>query len=224
VESATLDFKTIEQKTCGVVERKEPKKAEAKKEKAAYRFVKRIFDITVSVIGLAVLGVPMLLVALIIRLDSPGPALFKQKRLGKDGVPFVIYKFRTMRIDAPDNVATNDLQDAFRYVTRFGNFLRRTSIDELPQLINVIRGEMSIVGFRPVCLSEKKLNDYRMERGVFSVRPGMTGLAQVSGRDGIGTEKKVDFDVEYVEKQSVRLDLWCIYKTIGTVVSQKGVK
>ena len=224
MESAALDFKANEHKACAVAEPEAPERAGTKRTKAAYRFVKRAFDITVSVIGLAVLGIPMLLVALLIRLDSPGAAVFRQERLGKDGKPFVMYKFRTMKIDAPDNVATNDLQDASRYITRLGNFLRKTSIDELPQLLNVLRGEMSVVGFRPVCLSERKLNAYRMERGVFSVRPGMTGLAQVSGRDDIGAEKKAELDAAYVENQSVRLDLWCIYKTIGTVVSQKGVK
>lgn len=194
------------------------------REKSAYQVVKRIFDIVVSVTGLLALGLPMLLIALLIRLDSYGPAIFKQERIGKNGKAFVMYKFRTMRLEAPDNVATNDLTNASAYITAFGRFLRNTSIDELPQLINVLRGEMSLVGFRPVCLTEKKLNQYRKDLGVFDVKPGMTGLAQVSGRDNVNAEEKASMDAEYAQKQSVWLDLWCLYKTLGTVVSQRGVK
>ena len=194
------------------------------REKSAYQVVKRIFDIVVSVTGLLALGLPMLLIALLIRLDSYGPAIFKQERIGKNGKAFVMYKFRTMRLEAPDNVATNDLTNASAYITAFVRFLRNTSIDELPQLINVLRGEMSLVGFRPVCLTEKKLNQYRKDLGVFDVKPGMTGLAQVSGRDNVNAEEKASMDAEYAQKQSVWLDLWCLYKTLGTVVSQRGVK
>lgn len=194
------------------------------RKKSAYQVVKRIFDIVVSATGLLVLGLPMLLIALLIQLDSEGPAIFKQERIGKNGKAFVIYKFRTMRPEAPDNVATNDLTNASAYITAFGRFLRNTSIDELPQLINVLRGEMSLVGFRPVCLAEKTLNQYRKDLGVFDVKPGMTGLAQVSGRDNVNAEEKASMDAEYAQKQSVWLDLWCLCKTLGVVVSQKGVK
>ncbi len=194
------------------------------RKKLAYRAVKRLFDITIATMGLLVLGIPMALVALLIRLDSEGSAIFKQERMGKDEKPFVMYKFRTMQMYAPDNVATNEFTNANAYITRFGRFLRNTSLDELPQLFNVLRGDMSLVGFRPVCLTERKLNQYRKDLGVFTVKPGMTGLAQVSGRDDINAETKAAMDAEYVQKQSVWLDIWCLYKTLGTVVSQRGVK
>lgn len=194
------------------------------RKKLAYRAVKRLFDITIAAMGLLVLGIPMALVALLIRLDSRGPAIFKQERMGRDEKPFVMYKFRTMQMCAPDNVATNEFINANAYITRFGRFLRNTSLDELPQLFNVLRGDMSLVGFRPVCLTERMLNQYRKDLGVFTVKPGMTGLAQVSGRDDINAETKAAMDAEYAQRQSVWLDIWCLYKTLGTVLSQKGVR
>lgn len=190
-----------------------------------YRFIKRVFDVAVSLIGGLILLIPMLLIGVMIRIDSPGPVIFKQKRMGKNGQIFTIYKFRTMYEDSPDNLSTNQFDDAHKYVTKVGSVLRRTSIDELPQLINVLRGEMSIVGYRPVCITETELNEKRKQNGVFALRPGITGLAQVSGRDNIvDYHTKVQLDTEYVRNCSLKLDLWCILKTFKVVFSGEGAK
>jgi len=164
------------------------------------------------------------LVGVLIHIDSPGPVIFRQKRMGRNGKVFTIYKFRTMYESAPDDKAANQFEDADMYITKLGGFLRRTSIDELPQLVNVLRGEMSLVGYRPVCISETELNELRARLGVFAVRPGITGLAQVSGRDNIGYQEKAMLDAQYVQTRSIKLDLWCILKTVSIVFSGEGVK
>lgn len=188
-----------------------------------YLAVKRGFDLIVALlVGLALL-LPMLIIALIIKLDSPGPALFKQERMGKDGKVFKIYKFRSMRLDAPSDTATRDFSNSEEYITKFGRFIRRTSLDELPQLINILNGTMSLVGYRPVCLTEVELNELRRQRGVFTMRPGLTGLAQVRGRDNVCARDKAEIDAEYVEKCCIKMDLWCLLKTVGVVFSGEGV-
>ena len=191
--------------------------------KPGYLKVKRIVDIIVSFCALVILLIPILVIALLIKMESPGPAIFKQQRMGKDGKPFVMYKFRTMRMDAPHERATRDFADADKYITSIGAVLRRTSLDELPQLLNVLLGSMSLVGYRPVCLTETELNDLRMRCGVFAMKPGITGLAQVSGRDELAIEEKVLFDAKYVRECSAKLDLWCLIKTVSVVVTGKGV-
>lgn len=188
-----------------------------------YLFIKRTFDIAASVAAGIVLLLPMLLVAVLVRIDSHGPALFRQERLGKDGKPFTMLKFRTMYTYAPANMATNEI-DMRKYTTKLGKFLREYSIDELPQLWNVFIGNMSFVGYRPVCLSENKLNSLRKKYGVFGMKPGITGYAQVSGRDNIGTDEKARMDLFYVEHCSVALDICCILKTVKTVLTREGVK
>lgn len=193
------------------------------KKRRIYRTVKRIFDLVGSAVLLVVCLIPMAVVALLIRLETSGPALFKQDRMGKDGKVFTIYKFRTMRLEAPRDMATRDVPDLDSYLTCVGKFLRRTSLDELPQLYNILLGEMSFVGYRPVCLTETDLNDLRKEYGVFVVRPGLTGLAQVRGRDSISFEEKARIDAEYVANRSVKLDLWCLLKTFAVVISKEGV-
>lgn len=193
------------------------------KPRAAYLALKRGIDILVALVVSTILLLPMILIGVIIKLESKGPAIFKQKRMGKDGKVFTIFKFRTMKQSAPSEMATRDFVDANQYMTKFGNFLRRSSIDELPQLLNILTGDMSFVGYRPVCLTETDLNELRMERGVFRLRPGITGLAQVSGRDDIGYEKKVELDAEYVAKCSLKLDLWCLLQTVRTVITGEGV-
>lgn len=193
-----------------------------KKRHRPYLVVKRVADITIASLVLLVLLVPMLIIALLIKLGSPGPAFFKQQRIGLGGKPFTIYKFRTMKQDAPPEMATLEFKNSSDYITRIGGFLRRTSIDELPQLFNIIKGDMSFVGYRPVCLTEEKLNATRMEYGVFALRPGITGLAQVKGRDTLRSPEKALLDKEYVEKCSAKLDIWCCMKTIWTVISGKG--
>ena len=186
-------------------------------------FVKRFLDVFLSGIGIIVLALPMLVIALLIKISSPGPAIFKQMRMGKGGKSFVIYKFRTMRFDAPSDVASREFQNSHQYITKIGAFLRRTSLDELPQLINVFLGQMSIVGFRPVCLTEVKLNELRNQYGVFLTKPGITGYAQVLGRDHLTVEKKALLDAEYARKRSIRLDTWCLFKTVSTVFTGEGV-
>ena len=127
-----------------------------------------------------------------------------------------------MKKDAPPELATLEFKDSSDYITRIGGFLRRTSIDELPQLLNIIKGDMSIVGYRPVCLTEVKLNELRMEYGVFALRPGITGLAQVKGRDTLRSPEKALLDKQYVEECSAKLDIWCCLQTVWTVISGKG--
>ena len=192
-------------------------------EKRGYLMSKRVFDVVVSLFGMLVLLIPMLLLAVLIRLESEGPAFFVQNRMGQNGEVFSMYKLRTMKTTAPAELASREFAEADQYITRLGRFLRRTSVDELPQLYNVLRGDMSIVGYRPVCLSEERLNDLRKQTGVMTMRPGITGLAQVCGRDSVGVEDKVAMDLQYVESCGWRMDLWCLKETVLTVVSGKGV-
>lgn len=195
----------------------------ASSNKWMYRFLKRLFDILVSLAAGLVLLIPMVIVAILIRLDSKGPAIFRQERMGKDGKVFTIYKFRTMSMDAPHELATREFTNSEEYMTKLSRILRRSSIDELPQLYNILRGDMSIVGYRPVCLTETELNDLRMRYGVFAARPGITGLAQVSGRDNIGYEEKALLDARYVAERSIKMDLWCLIQTVKVVISGEGV-
>lgn len=194
------------------------------KERPIYLAVKRCFDILLSLLSGCILLFPMLVIAIIICIDTPGPAIFKQKRIGKNGKAFTIYKFRTMKLNAPPDLATNEFSDSNDYITKIGAFLRRTSIDELPQLINIFLGTMSFVGYRPVCLTETKLNGLREKYGVFIAKPGLTGLAQVSGRDNMTIEKKAIIDADYVRRRSFRLDLWCVLKTVIVIFSGEGNK
>lgn len=189
-----------------------------------YTAVKRIFDLTCAVLGLLLAGIPMLIIGACVWGSTKGPMLIKQERVGQYGKVFTIYKFRTMVYDAPHDVATSLLKDADSYITPVGRFLRKTSLDELPQLINVLKGEMSLVGFRPVVLTEKKLNALRTKYGVFECKPGITGLAQIRGRDDISYKEKARIDAEYAATRSVRLDLYCLIKTIPFAASQKGAR
>lgn len=189
-----------------------------------YRVVKRAFDFAISLAMCLVLLVPMLLIALLIRLESPGPGIFTQQRMGKGGKVFKIYKFRTMRLDAPSELATSWFTNSEEYITKIGAFLRRTSIDELPQLINIMKGDMSFIGYRPVCLTEVKLNKLREQYGVFAVKPGLTGLAQVRGRENLGYKEKARIDAEYVSNRGFKLDLWCLIKTVEVVITGEGAR
>lgn len=188
-----------------------------------YLVLKRLLDIVVSFLAIVVLLFPMIIVGIMIRLDSEGPALFKQKRMGRGGKVFVIYKFRTMKQSAPQNVASRDLENPEQHLTKLGSFLRRTSIDELPQLFNIVKGDMSFIGYRPVCLTETKLNTLRKEIGVFALRPGITGLAQVSGRDNVTSyRKKAQLDAQYVSSCSLQTDIRCMVRTVRIVISGEG--
>lgn len=191
----------------------------------SYLVVKRFFDFFFASIGLIVLAIPMAIIALIIVLDSPGAPIFKQERLGLNGKPFVIYKFRTMHMDAEKNGPRwADRED--RRCTQFGMFLRKTRIDELPQLWNILKGDMSFVGPRP----ERQYFYEQFEKYIvgFSNRlvvvPGLTGYAQVNGGYELKPEEKIVYDMEYIEKRSVLLDLWCIVQTFRVVFSGKGAR
>ena len=192
------------------------------KKRLFYRFVKRSFDIVVSLLMLIVLSPIMLVIALAIKCDSKGGAIFKQKRMGKDGKTFYCYKFRSMRTDAPSDCATSLLENPEQYQTRLGRFLRKTSLDELPQLWCVLVGSMSIIGYRPLVLTEEKCNEMRRRLNVFSVRPGVSGYAQVHGRDDVYYKNKAILDAEYVKKASLWLDLKLIFQTIIVVLKREG--
>ena len=183
---------------------------------------KRIEDVSIALAALVILGLPMLLVAAAIRLTSKGPALFRQKRFGKDKQLFTVYKFRTMSTKAPKNMPTNSFTNADSYITPLGGVLRKLSIDELPQLLNVIKGEMSIVGPRPVIKTEKKLISLRQKYHANSVKPGITGWAQVNGRDDLDDQRKAEMDGEYVQRLSFLTDIKIMIKTIGAVLMMSG--
>lgn len=192
------------------------------KTKPVYTVLKRIFDIGVSAAALTLLLPLFALVALMIKFDSEGSVIFSQNRVGKNGNLFKVYKFRTMRVNAPHETATSDLSDPYAHITRVGRVLRKTSIDELPQLFNVLRGDMSLVGPRPLIMSESDVHKLRMREGVYDVRPGVTGWAQVNGRDCVSAEEKVYFDKEYVIKRSVIFDMIIFAKTVSVVIGGQG--
>ena len=152
-----------------------------------YWLFKRMMDIIISLVALFIIAVPMLIVSLIVYIDDPGNVLFVQYRVGMGGRRFKFYKLRTMRQDTPKYMSTSEVDDPDRYITRIGHILRRLSIDELPQLINVLKGDMSIVGPRPLISDEYEIHDLRMKYGVYKIRPGLTGLAQIHGRDMVWT-------------------------------------
>lgn len=186
------------------------------------RYGKRTLDLVLASIGAIVIFIPMLFVALVIKLDSPGGVFFKQPRYGKDKKPFTVYKFRTMSTDAPANMPTNSFTEAGSYITRFGKIMRKLSIDELPQIINVLRGEMSIVGPRPVVLTEKGLIRQRAKYRANSVKPGITGWAQVNGRDELDDIIKARMDGYYVENFGFVTDLKCLFKTFVVILTAAG--
>ena len=189
-----------------------------------YPFIKRGADVVLSLLALICLSPVYLLVALAVKLTSPGPVLFRQKRVGRGGRLFTIYKFRTMRTDTPRDTATHLLQDPSRYITRVGAFLRRSSLDELPQFFNVLKGDMSIVGPRPALYNQDDLIAAREKAGVDAVRPGITGLVQINGRDELPIPVKVRYDREYVENLSLKMDARCFFGTIWSVLRAEGVR
>ena len=186
-------------------------------------FIKRLFDIIVSAVALVILAIPFAVVAILIKLDSKGPAFFRQQRMGKDGKPFRIYKFRTMRQDAPHNTATAELDNAKDKITRVGGVCRKTSIDELPQFINVLKGDMSIIGPRPVVLTETELIEMRHENGADKVLPGLTGLAQVNGRDSLSNLQKATYDTYYAQRVTFMNDFRTVVKTVWYVLLHVGI-
>ncbi len=184
--------------------------------------VKRLLDIVLSLCGIFALSVPMMLIAVAIKLDSKGPVFFKQKRVGRNKEHFEILKFRTMRTETPKDVPTHELSDSQKWITKVGKILRKTSLDELPQLFNIFKGEMSIIGPRPALWNQFDLIEERDKYGANDVRPGLTGLAQISGRDELAIPVKAKLDGEYVEKMSFIFDIKCFVKTIGSVIRSDG--
>ncbi|MEZ0482145.1 sugar transferase [Planococcus sp. SSTMD024] len=185
---------------------------------------KRIVDFTLSLAILAGLSLVFLILSLIIKLDSKGPVFFKQKRIGKNKKEFYILKFRTMKTDAPKEMPTHLLDKPDVYITPVGNFLRKTSLDELPQLINILKGDMSLIGPRPALWNQYDLIAERDKYKVNGVLPGLTGLAQISGRDELPIDLKAKIDGEYVQKQNPRLDSEIFLKTVFSVLRSDGVK
>ncbi|MCD8238031.1 MAG: sugar transferase [Clostridiales bacterium] len=189
-----------------------------------YKHFKRGFDLILSLVGTGVLLVPMGVIAAVIKAESKGSVLFKQGRVGKDKKLFKIYKFRTMYTDAPKDVPTHMLNNPEAFITKSGRFLRKTSLDELPQLFNIIKGEMSIVGPRPALYNQYDLIAERDKYGANSITPGLTGLAQVMGRDELPIDVKAAYDGEYVKKMSLLTDLKIIAKTALAVIKEDGVR
>ena len=188
-------------------------------------FFKRGFDIFLSLIALIIFAIPMLIIALWIKVDSPHEkVLFKQERIGINNIPFTILKFRSMRDDAPHQMATENFENPEMYITRVGKTLRKTSMDELPQLFNVLKGDMSIVGPRPLIPKEKYVLKLRDEYGANKILPGITGLAQVHGRDQVTDENKASYDGKYALNVSLLLDASIILKTVSDVVRSRGVR
>lgn len=188
-----------------------------------YYKVKRVLDVLISLAGLAVLLLPMGIIALVIYLDDPGTAVFSQYRVGLHGKRFKMYKFRTMKCQTPKYLATFELEDPNRYITKIGRLLRKTSLDEIPQLINVLKGDMSLIGPRPLISDEYEMHAMRTRFGVYNIRPGITGLAQVMGRDLMDAEEKIHWDVKYLKEFSFRADLKVLLTTVPRVLKQEGV-
>lgn len=184
--------------------------------------MKRIFDLTLAVILLSLFFIPILLVALLVKATSKGPALYWSDRVGKDNVLFRMPKFRSMRTDAPV-VATHLMDDPTRYLTPIGSFLRKSSLDELPQLWNILTGDMSFVGPRPALYNQFDLIELRTSLGVSSLTPGLTGWAQINGRDELPIPIKVEFDAEYLRSKSISFDFYILWMTFLKVMKRDGV-
>ena len=193
------------------------------KQNKHYMKWKRGIDLFLSGLGLVILSPVFLSLVIAIKLDSNGPVLFKQERIGIHKTHFNILKFRTMRIDTPKDMPTHRLKNPEQYITRVGSFLRKTSLDELPQIFNIIKGEMSIIGPRPALWNQYDLISERDKYGANDVLPGLTGWAQVNGRDELEIPAKAKLDGEYVKHMGVRLDCICFLKTIASVLKHDGV-
>ena len=189
-----------------------------------YGFLKRFFDIVLSLVAIIVFSWLLIIIAVAIVVEDKGNILFKQKRIGKKKKEFYIYKFRTMKVSTPKDVPTHLLDNPESYITKIGGFLRKTSLDELPQLFNILKGDMSIVGPRPALWNQFDLIALRDENGSNSVRPGLTGWAQVNGRDELPIDVKAGFDGEYIKKMSIIFDIKIILMTVVSVFTSKGVR
>ncbi|WP_170242320.1 sugar transferase [Streptococcus suis] len=188
-----------------------------------YPIIKRVSDMIISGLAIVVLSPVFLLIALAIKIDSKGPVLFKQKRVGKNKSHFMIYKFRSMYVDAPSDMPTHLLKDPNAMITKVGAFLRKTSLDELPQLFNIFKGEMAIVGPRPALWNQYDLIEERDKYGANNIRPGLTGWAQINGRDELEINEKSKLDGYYVQNMSLGLDVKCFLGTFLSVARSEGV-
>ena len=189
----------------------------------AYKVLKNMIDRLLALVGLIVLSPVFLVLVIAIKLDSRGPVLFQQKRVGIHKNHFHILKFRTMRTDTPKDTPTHLLKDPQQYITKVGSFLRRTSLDELPQIINILKGDMAIVGPRPALWNQYDLIAERDKYGANDILPGLTGWAQINGRDELPIDVKARLDGEYVSNMSLLMDLKCILGTVVSVIKQDGI-
>ena len=191
------------------------------------RVVKRLLDLVLSTMGIIVLAIPMLILVIAIKLDSKGPVLFKQKRVGIHKTHFNILKFRTMRIDTPKDVPTHLLENPQQWITKVGGFLRKTSLDELPQIFNIFTGQMSIIGPRPALWNQYDLLEERDKYGANDIKPGLTGWAQINGRDELEIPVKAKLDGEYAaslnQRKGFQMDVKCFLGTITSVLKSEGV-
>lgn len=188
-----------------------------------YRFIKRLFDIVGSLIGLIVLFLPMALIAMFIMIEDPGNPIFSQKRVGINKTYFNLYKFRSMKLSTPHDVPTHLLENPDNYLLKIGRFIRKYSLDELPQMVNILVGDMSIIGPRPALWNQDDLIAEREKYRANNIKPGLTGWAQINGRDELEIPIKAKYDGEYVEKQSFLFDCRCFFGTIFKVFRADGV-
>lgn len=188
-----------------------------------YKYFKRLIDIILSFLGIVLLSPLLLVISIIIKLTSKGPVLFKQLRVGKGKKTFKIWKFRSMRTDTPKDMPTNMLENPDSYITPIGRFIRKASIDELPQLFNIFAGQMSVIGPRPALWNQTNLIEERDKYGANDIRPGLTGWAQINGRDELPDDVKARLDGEYVKNMSFGFDVKCFFGTISAVARGDGI-
>lgn len=191
--------------------------------KRFYCKFKRLMDITLSAIGILILLIPFAVIAAIVYCDDPGTVFFSQYRIGRKGKRFKLYKFRTMKMETPKYLSTMEMSDPDKYITRVGRVLRKLSLDELPQLVNVLKGDMSLVGPRPLIADEYEIHAMRMRFGVYSIRPGVTGLAQIRGRDLVTPADKVRWDVKYLQDFGLWEDIKILFATVPKVFGRVGI-
>ena len=193
-------------------------------EHAMYKkIVKRLLDIVLSLAGLIVSAIPMAVITLVIKREDPGPAVFKQKRFGIHKSFFTLYKFRSMKMSTPHDVPTHQLEDPEQYLLKSGKFIRKYSLDELPQLLNIFKGDMSVIGPRPALWNQDDLIEERDKYGANDVKPGLTGWAQINGRDELEIPVKAKLDGEYAQKLSFLFDCRCFFGTFLKVLRHEGV-
>lgn len=187
------------------------------------KYLKRVIDFVMSLMGIIILSPVFILLCIAIKVDSKGPIIFKQKRVGKNKGHFNIYKFRTMKVDTPKEMPTHLLENPDFFITKVGKFLRKTSLDELPQLFNILQGDMAVIGPRPALWNQYDLIEERDKYGANDIRPGLTGLAQISGRDELEIPVKAKIDGEYTRNISFAMDVKCFIGTIISVVKSDGI-